>query len=474
MSLGAADMDMRPNLDLAQRQQLKLSPQLIQSFELMALPLTELQERIKAEIETNPALELPSGWEISFDRVAQHKRQLEGQRREDSYSDSASYGSDRGGYDEEATERQSRFLEGALSERVSLGEHLLTQLGYEQISDEEYEVGQIIITSLDANGFFTQEPEELLNESQKPYLTKVLSLLRRLDPAGIAVHCWRDSLIAQAEQQGLDSEELEVFSMLVNDKLELMRSGKQAQVAKELGIEVDELEELYAFLKTLTPFPGQSYSKGPEQYVIPELSIRREEGELVMRMNNSALPDLRIQASFPTLADSIGDKEEAKRASQYINEQIKRAEGLIFQVQVRNQTLYRLGQVLMREQRAFFLYGPLHQKPLTQKEVAAQLDVHETTVSRISTAKWIDTDWGLIPVKALFSSAVGEEGAQRSKEAVKEMIRQLLDEHQGKKALSDQKISDLLKEQGISVARRTVAKYRNELNIDPSFIRGTN
>ena len=193
-----------------------------------------------------------------------------------------------------------------------------------------------------------------------------------------------------------------------------------------------------------------------------------------MQMNNSALPDLKIQASFEHLADSIGDQEESKKATQYINEQIKRAESLIFQVQVSNQTLYRLGQVLMKRQREFFLYGPLHIKPLTQKEVAAELSVHETTVSRISTAKWVDTDWGIIQVKGLFSSAVGEEGAQLSKEAVKEMIRRMLDEHQGTKALSDQKISDLLKEEGVSVARRTVAKYRNELNIDPSFIRGTN
>jgi RNA polymerase sigma-54 factor len=111
---------------------------------------------------------------------------------------------------------------------------------------------------------------------------------------------------------------------------------------------------------------------------------------------------------------------------------------------------------------------------LTQKEVAAEIGVHETTVSRISTAKWIDTDWGIIPVKKLFSNAVGEEGSELSKQAVKETIRQILEEHQGQKALSDQKISDILKERGISVARRTVAKYRNELNIDPSFIRGTN
>ncbi|MCK9546879.1 MAG: RNA polymerase factor sigma-54 [Sphaerochaeta sp.] len=467
-------MDIRPNLTLTQKQQLRLSPQLIQSFELMAMPLSELQQRIKAEVETNPALELPASWDFSYDRVAREKQQREARLTDDSYSDSSAYGSDRGGYDTEATERQSRFLEGALSRRASLGEHLLTQLGYEHLSDEEYEVGAILITGLDANGFFTSEPEALLSETQRAHLPKMLAVLARLEPAGIGVRCWRESLIAQAAQQGMEGEELETFSRLVNEKLELMRSGKSEQVAKELGIDAYDLEVLYTFLKTLTPFPGQSFSSGPEQFVIPELSIRRDGGELVMQMNDHALPDLRIQASFEHLADHIGDEEEAKKATAYINEQIKRAESLLFQIEVRNKTLYRLGQVLMKRQREFFLSGPLYIKPLTQKEVAAELGVHETTVSRISTAKWVDTDWGLIQVKGLFSSAVGEEGALFSKEAVKEMIRRILDDHQGAKALSDQKISDILKEEGVSVARRTVAKYRNELNIDPSFIRGTN
>jgi len=467
-------MDLRPSLSVTQKQQLKLSPQLIQSFELMAMPLAELQQRIKAEIETNPALELPASWEISYDRFAREKQQSEASRDDDSYSDSSAYGSDRSGYDSEATERQSRFLEGALSERESLGEHLLSQLGCEQLSDEEYEVGEILITGLDANGFFTDDPETLLNERQRSHLPKMLALLRRLDPAGIAVRSWRESLIAQAEIQGMEGEELETFSRLVCEKLELMRSGKSEQVAKELGIDAYDLEVLYTFLKTLTPFPGQSFSSGPEQFVIPELSIRRDGEDLVMQMNDYALPDLRIQASFEHLGDQIGNEEESKKATAYINEQIKRAESLLFQVQVRNQTLYRLGQVLMKRQREFFLAGPLYIKPLTQKEVASELGVHETTVSRISTAKWVDTDWGLIPIKGLFSSAVGEEGARYSKEAVKEMIRRILEEHQGAKALSDQKISDILQEEGVQVARRTVAKYRNELNIDPSFIRGTN
>lgn len=465
-------MDFSAQLSLSQKQQLKLSPQMLQSFELMTLPLTELQQRVKHEIESNPALEIPSSWEVSYERFAQRREQNESSGIDDSYSDSSSYGSDRPGYDYEASDRRQKFMENALTEEETLQEHLLSQLGCEPLDEQEYRVGELLITNLDANGFFMEDPEEFIPDDLQVHLDKVLALLHQFDPSGIGVQDWRHSLILQAELKGMKGEELAQFRNLVLDNLELMRANKQNQVAKNLSMTTEELEELFNFLKSLTPFPGQAFSSGPEQYVVPDLSIKQEEGELVLRMNDSSLPDLRINTDFAQLAEEVGDTAEAKQAQMYINQQIKTANELIFQIQVRNQTLYRVSQVLLREQREFFLMGPQYIKPLTQKSVAQEIGVHETTVSRISTAKWIDTDWGIIPIKKLFSSSVGADGAEHSKQAVKEIIRQLLEEHEGKKALSDQKISNLLKERGISVARRTVAKYRNELNIDPSFIRG--
>lgn len=467
-------MELSPNLSLSQKQQLKLSPQLLQSFELMALPLAELQQKIKSEIESNPALELPSSWEVSYERFAQQKQKKESSGSDDTYSDSSSYGSDYGGYDNEASDRQQMFMENALSEEETLQEHLLSQLGCESLTDEEYTVGEILITNIDSNGFFIEDPSDFLTSAQAVHLQKLLKIIHQFEPAGVGVKDWRQSLILQATLKGLKDADMEHFKALVNDNLELMRANKQSQVAKNLGIDEEELDALYSFLKTLTPFPGQGFASGPQQFVIPDLSIKAEDGELLLSMNNSSLPDLRVNTEFESLAEDLGNTDEAKKAQQYIQNQLKSANSLIFQIQVRNQTLYRLAQVLLTWQQDFFLFGPQYIKPLTQKEVAAQIGVHETTVSRISTAKWIDTDWGIIPVKKLFSNAVGEEGAELSKQAAKETIRQILEEHQGEKALSDQKISDILKERGISVARRTVAKYRNELNIDPSFIRGTN
>lgn len=457
------------SLSLTQKQQLKLSPQLLQSFELMALPLTELQQKIKAEIETNPALEIPTTREASFEVFAQ--KGVVKERYNSSYSDSSSYGSDHSGYDDEASDRQQGFLENTISEGETLQDHLMAQLGCETLSDQAREVATMIITNLDANGFHVQNPLDLARKDQKSLVEPMLDLIHRFDPPGIAVSSWRESLILQAKLQGMEDEELESFTALVQDNLELMRANKESQVAKNLGIDLEELEVLYTFLKTLTPYPGQGFASGPELYVIPDISIRQEQGVLMLRMNSTALPDLRINSDFEAFSH---EKDTPKETQAYIQEQLKRANSLMFQVQMRNQTLYKVGQVLAEKQREFFLSGPQYIKPLTQKSVADQIGVHETTVSRISTAKWIDTDWGIIPIKNLFSSAVGDEGEQVSKHAAKEIIRQIIEEHQGEKALSDQKISNLLMERGIKVARRTVAKYRNELNIDPSFIRGTN
>ncbi|HAF85820.1 MAG TPA: RNA polymerase sigma-54 factor, partial [Sphaerochaeta sp.] len=194
------------SLSLTQKQQLKLSPQMLQSFELMALPLAELQQKITSEIETNPALEIPSSRETSFEAFAEKNQDSE--KYNDSYSDSSSYGSDRGGYDTEASDRLQSFMENALSDEETLQEHLLSQLGCEALSELEYEVGMILITNLDANGFHVQEPLGLLNNEQKALLEPMLDRLHRFDPPGIGVKNWRESLILQAQVKGMEGEEL--------------------------------------------------------------------------------------------------------------------------------------------------------------------------------------------------------------------------------------------------------------------------
>lgn len=492
-------MDFSTGLSLAQKQQLKLSPQLIQSFELMALPLQELQAKIQTEIESNPALEIPESHELSFDVYANAQLKSENSNREDDYSDSSSYGSDEfreerpttesysgpsssdygmgGGYDDEASDRQHQFIEGALSHDETLQEHLLGQLGCTPLSPEEQRVGELIISNLDDNGFHRRDPSTLIKQNQSAILKKMLTLIQTFDPPGVCAADFRESLIIQARNDGLVGEDLAEFSALVNNHLEQMRAGKTKEVAKALDISEEELDTLYSYLKTLTPYPGQLYSSGPDEFVIPDISVHQVDGMLQFKLNDDTLPALRINPEFSELGAELQGKktEEAKEATAFIQQSIKDATSLIGQVQLRNQTLQKVGLALLKFQKDFFLYGPRYLKPLTLKVIADEVSLHETTISRISQAKWIDTDWGILPIKNLFSNAVVTTTGNTddlSKNAVKEIIREIIEAHEGPKALSDQKLSDMLKERGISVARRTVAKYRGELNIDSSFIRG--
>jgi len=445
-------------LDLSLKQQLKLSPQLIQSIELMALPLNELQDRIQAAIESNPTLEIPEGKDYSLDNTPDY----------DNKRDSDDFDEGNGGYDEAASDRAQQFMENTLSGKETLQEHLDAQLGCVSLSDLEFQTGQSLISNLDENGFYREEPERFLKPEQLACKDKMVSLIQSFDPSGVGVMNWKESLILQAKNLKLRPEELETFTSMVNLWLEQIRSGKQEQVAKNLGVDTEELESLYALLKTLTPFPGQAFASGPEQFVIPDLSIHQKNGKIVMEMNQDSIPALTINPEYESMAEETTDKQ----TKQYIKEQIGQANLLISQIEMRNETLLKVANVLLEQQSDYFLKGPKFLKPLTQKEVAERIGVHETTVSRIANAKYIDTDWGIVPIKSLFSNAVGEEG--QSKNSVKEIIREIILKNQSGKALSDQKIADMLAAgQGIKVARRTVAKYRGELNIDSSFVRGS-
>ena len=202
--------------------------------------------------------------------------------------------------------------------------------------------------------------------------------------------------------------------------------------------------------------------------MIPDLSIHVINGKFEFHTSAANLPDLTISKDFVSLSEETSDKETKK----YIREQTKAAKELIDQIDMRNKNLFKLGTILIEKQSEFFIKGLKAIKPLTQKEVALEMDVHETTVSRLANSKWIETDWGIISVKQLFSSSMESSDGTTSKTAIKETIKEILDNHEGPKALSDQKIADILNEKGISIARRTVTKYRKELNIDSTYIRG--
>ncbi len=468
-------------LNQSLKQQLSLSPQLIQTFEILAMSTLELQQKIRNEIEMNPALEIPNESVVSLERIAERETST----HEEDFSDTTAYDPDRpragshihesSSYDQEASDRNQMYLEGALARSETLQEYLMRQLGCLRLQDEQVEIGRLIISNLDHNGFHQQPPESLVKPRQKEMLQSMIGVVQSLDPPGIAAADFRESLILQAKFDKLVGNDLKNFSALVQDHLEQMRQNKTKEVAKALGVPEEEVEVLYQYLKTLNPFPGLQYSADEIQYAVPDLIVRKIDGRLQLRLNTENLPTLSIDPDFSQLTGDPRDKAY-KETNAYIHNAIKSANLLISQIQMRSDTMKKIGIELVKFQHEFFLNGPRSLKPLTYRMIAEDLSLHETTISRAVQGKYIDTDYGIMPIKQLFSSAiqtVDPEGEDLSKRAVMDIMQEIISGHTGSKPLSDQKIADLLAERGIKIARRTVSKYRLSLNIDSSYVRNT-
>ena len=428
-------------LQIAAKQQLKISTQLVATMETLAASNEELREKIKKEAESNPVIKViertPSYSEFS-------DRYIASSGKRDDYSDTEPYDPD---------DSRHNWIEGMVSGGESLEEHLLKQLG--EIDTDDRTPLMIL-------------PEKLWDRQED-----ALAIIQAMDPAGVGASDWRESLILQAKDKGLKGKELKIFSELVLDCLDNLRQGKTAAIAKQLRTDEEEILALSDFLKTLTPFPGREYSSEWDQYITPDISIKKEGDVLRLRINSDALPSVELDPEYTEMLSELKKDGDNKDASRFLKEKISSAESLIAQLEARTTALEKLGAMLMDKQKDFFLYGPLHLKGLTMKEAAEIIGVHEATVSRIANSKYIDTDWGIYPIRSLFSNTVeSADGQNISKNAVKEMIRKIISENETGKPLSDQKISDILKERGITAARRTVSKYRKELNIDSSFERG--
>jgi RNA polymerase sigma-54 factor len=448
---------------LVQQQKLKMSPQMYQSLQLMALPIQDLRMKIQEELERNPALELINdGTEVSYES-------LEADRQSEEYdvfenSSDPGYTSS-GSVNEEAADNKRRFMEGALTRSESLQDHLLWQLRVQPIPDTLFRAAEKLIHNLDENGFHIVEPSSLMTQKEARRLNEALELVRQFDPPGVAVRNFRESLLVQAE---LSPEAPPHTEELLEHHFDLLEKQDLKAIARTLKIGEEQARGILDFIHTLTPYPGRLFSNDSTTYVIPDVLVRRKEGQFRIILNDDEIPVLRVNPDYEEM-DTGDSGMEDRETRRFIKQSVRDARWLIRSVEQRNQNLVKIAYVIAEFQHKFFLYGPKHLAPLTLKDVAEEVGVHETTVSRIVNAKYIQTEWGIFPLKYFFSNAItgtGSGGSRYSKEAVKEIIRELIEEQSVQSGrLSDQKISDMLKKRGISIARRTVSKYRKELDI---------
>jgi RNA polymerase sigma-54 factor len=442
-----------------QKQQLKMNPQLYQSIKLMELPIVELHERIEQELESNPALE------VIEDKSTISLNETDNQRKEEyEYFETTSDP----GRSEYAAEEHRRFIEGVLTRPETLQEHLLWQLQLEPVDDELRSIAGTLIQNLDDDGFHKENPETLFPSPQNR-LQEAMKLVQGLEPAGTCTSDYRQSLIVQIGlSEDLLPEKINIQKIeKVLDNLELLEREKYSVLAKKTGLSENDVRNAGEFLKKMSPFPGRAFAPADVRYVIPDIRVTRDGDDFNIILNDEVFPVLGI-SPFYREPGKLAEKE----ARDFARKQAKDAQLFIRHLKQRNQTLVRVTNAILKFQKAFFINGPKFLTPLTLTDIAGELEVHETTVSRTANGKYIQTEWGIYEIRYFFTNSVsgtGEDGAKFSKESVKETIKEIVTAEN--RLLSDQEISALLGQKGIALARRTVAKYRKELDMGSSYTR---
>jgi RNA polymerase sigma-54 factor len=435
---------------------------------MMELPIVDLREKIEEEVEKNPALEvLEDHSTVSLDGAYTPPKE-----EDDYFEVTSDSGFVRRGGNEEM-EEQYKFIEGALSRPETLQEHLLWNLRLEPVDEEVRRLGEILIQNLDADGFH-KEPVDLLLKGEEPgKIQEALKLVQSLDPAGSCTTGFRESLLVQTRLLPDAPPGMEEAL----DYLELLERGKIAEAARKLGRTQKEIGVILDRIRELSPFPGRRFDSEDTRYVVPDVQVIRKEGEFVIVLNEEEIPVLGINPFFMKISDKKdggwkNTDTAGKEIRNFARENIKEARWFIQSINQRNHTLLRVSRAIVEFQRPFFVNGPKYLEPLTLRDIAQELGVHETTVSRTANGKYMQTEWGIYEVRYFFTNSIsgaGSSGSRYSKEGVKEIIRELISGEA--RRIPDQEITDMLAKRGISIARRTVAKYRSELNLGSSYSR---
>ncbi|MCL2809814.1 MAG: RNA polymerase factor sigma-54, partial [Treponema sp.] len=380
-----------------QEQRLKMNPQMLLSIKLMGMPITELRERIEQELEKNPALELIDDKStVPLEEYKNVKTISNSTRKSQQVSD-----------------EHRRFIEGTLTRSETLQEHLLRQLQLEPVDKKLRIIAETLIQNLNDDGFHKEKPQTLFAEEQ-PGLTEAIKLVQRLDPIGCCTNNYKESLQSQitlsSESMRLANHRFDAFTRdnlnnfieKILDELELLEREKYSVLAKKIGLDEEDTRDICDFLKTLSPYPGRAFvsMSNEVRYVIPDIKVERDNDEFTIKLNDDVFPVLGISSNF----EKFGESKDAA-ARNFARENIREARLFINHLSQRNQTLIRVANAILEFQRSFFLNGPKSLAPLTLSDIAKELDVHETTVSRTANGKYMQTEWGIYEIRYFFTNS---------------------------------------------------------------------
>ncbi|MCB1214251.1 MAG: RNA polymerase factor sigma-54 [Deltaproteobacteria bacterium] len=473
-------LEIKQSLKLSQ--QLVLTPQLQQAIKLLQLSQLELVEHVEQELLENPLLEEEDRSENTSSKSELESSEAEGnepnlasdQTKEsenpleqidwENYLNNYNDPGERMGL--LSSNEDLPNYENTLASRENLFEHLHWQLQMNNLDEAETKMGEIILGAIDEDGYLQESVEELSQSSGEclDFVEHVLEKIQQFDPPGVGARNLQECLLLQIRQ--LPKGQQAPLQKIVQEHLNDLEQRNYPKIAKSLKISLEECLHLTKIIQELEPKPGRSYSTGETHYITPDVYIRKMGDEWTVLLNEDGLPRLKINKIYRSMAESRGGKSQEK---DYVQEKLKSALWLIRSIHQRQRTLYKTAKSILKFQKDFFEKGINYLKPMILRDVAEDIEMHESTVSRVTTNKYVHTPHGIFELKYFFNSGfAGREGEHLASESIKNKIKSLVNQENPKKPLSDQGIAEALKNSNIDIARRTVAKYREMMGILPS------
>jgi len=462
-------LELQQNLRL--QQQLVMTPQLQMAIKLLQLSRMELVEMIQQELENNPTLEEEQ--EIDTEQLTeaqspeeQAPQEVSIEEKFDDFADWQNYMDEFNSVGKvhfESEKKESPDYEAFTASKTSLTDHLRWQLLMTKPTEEEETIGSYIIGSINEDGYLDLSVEEIarLAGATEEKVGQVLSLMQTFDPPGICARDLEECLLIQAAQLGIDEP---LIVQIISNHIKDLENKRYKIIAKALNTSLDNIIAAVNMIKRLDPRPGDKFSENDQIYIVPDVYVYKTDDDFVILLNDDDMPRVQINSYYKKAAKK-GERisEEAKN---YLKDRLRSAEWLIKSIQHRRKTIYNVMESIVKFQRGFFEHGISHLKPLVLRDVADDIEMHESTISRVTNNKYAYTPQGIFELKFFFNSSINRShGETIASASVQEEIRKIIEKENPKKPFSDKKIVEMLKDQDIDIARRTVAKYRENLGI---------
>ncbi|EJS6538756.1 RNA polymerase factor sigma-54 [Escherichia coli] len=470
---------MKQGLQLRLSQQLAMTPQLQQAIRLLQLSTLELQQELQQALESNPLLEQIDTHEEIDTRETQDSETLDTadalEQKEmpeelplDASWDTIYTAGTPSGTSGDYIDDELPVYQGETTQ--TLQDYLMWQVELTPFSDTDRAIATSIVDAVDDTGYLTVPLEDILEsmgdeEIDIDEVEAVLKRIQRFDPVGVAAKDLRDCLLIQLSQFDKTTPWLEEARLIISDHLDLLANHDFRTLMRVTRLKEDVLKEAVNLIQSLDPRPGQSIQTGEPEYFIPDVLVRKHNGHWTVELNSDSIPRLQINQHYASMCNNARNDGD----SQFIRSNLQDAKWLIKSLESRNDTLLRVSRCIVEQQQAFFEQGEEYMKPMVLADIAQAVEMHESTISRVTTQKYLHSPRGIFELKYFFSSHVNTEGGgEASSTAIRALVKKLIAAENPAKPLSDSKLTSLLSEQGIMVARRTVAKYRESLSIPPS------